>query len=106
MMMIILMMMMMNQNYIIQGAMKRLAFPAEAQECIWRVGVAHISHFNEKISFGFVHLLSISTGACLSPPPWEHPLQCSRQGGDGGDYHCHAQDYDQYHKYDQKHGSS
>ena len=36
-------------------------------------------------------------GACISPPPWEHPLQCPRQGGDGGDHHhCHAHD-DHHH---------
>ena len=36
-------------------------------------------------------------GARLSPPSWQHPLQCTRQGGDRGDhYHSHAHDYDNH----------
>ena len=34
-------------------------------------------------------------GACLGPPPWEHPLQCPRQGGDGGD-HYHDDDHNEH----------
>ena len=35
-----------------QAALKRLAFPAEAQECIWRVGPV----FNHRIKFIFIFL--------------------------------------------------
>ena len=68
------------QDYTKQGAMKRLAFPAEAQECIWRVGVAHKSdqiHSKENISCPHNFSPFIYLGACLGPPSWEHPLQCT-----------------------------
>ena len=55
-----------NQDYTLQAALKRLAFPAEAQECIWRVGSSTLNQINFKQFFlQFVHLLFIKVLASV-----------------------------------------
>ena len=98
-MMVMAMTLMINQDYTFQAALKRLAFPAEAQECIWRVGSSTTDqiYFKETRLNCSVCQSFLFQGARLSPPSWQHPLQCTRQGGDRGDhYHSHAHDYDNH----------
>ena len=81
---------MLTCDFVLQAALKRLAFPAEAQECIWRVSDILLVSLSDRTSSGI--MISIfSAGACLRPPSWQHQLQRAGKRGNRGDGHlCSA----------------
>ena len=89
---------MLTCDFVLQAALKRLAFPAEAQECIWRVSdillVSLSDRTSSNVTIFFVSGMMISifsTGACLRPPSWQHQLQRAGKRGNRGDGHlCSA----------------
>ena len=85
---------MLTCDFVLQAALKRLAFPAEAQECIWRVSDTLLVSLPERTSpnvtiffFSGMIISIFSLGAGLRPPSWQHPLQRAGKRGNRGDGH-------------------